>query len=131
MRSILRSLAFLLCAGLATWSCGDATSPTSKDVVGRYEIVSVNGSSLPFDGGDGLTLVSSVMVLGSDGSYNETISYVAEGKSIVRKYSGIFSTDGRRVVIETSTGQGFNLDVPNKTTLVENDENGIVVYFKR
>ena len=130
MKKLIRVLVALL-SGISAWSCGESTAPTSRDVIGRYEIVTVNAKSLPLRLSDTLSLVSSSMDLLPDNSYRETITYDRTGREIVYNYSGVFVSDGSLVVVETSTGQGFNLSVANKRTLIENDENGLVVYVKR
>ena len=127
-----RAIGFILVLFVAIiplYACGESTAPTSKDVPGSYHIVALNGKLLPAIVNDSLTIVSSSMVLGSDDSYNETITYSRFGVQSQQTFGGIYSSDGRIVVIEAH-GFTFHLYVQDKSTLIENDANGIVIYRK-
>lgn len=115
-------------AGLLT-ACGESTAPTSRDIPGTYHISGINGQRLPYAVDDSLTIVSSSMTLGADDSYRETISYDRLGVKSSQTFAGIYSSDGRLVIIQAE-GFSFNLAVSDKTTLVENDANGLIVYKK-
>lgn len=121
----------VLLSALFSWNCGESTAPTPRDSIGTYDLVSFKGKALPVLLDDTLSLVSSVMVLGSDDSYRETITYSSAGVQTIRNFDGVFSSDGRLVLVQFSTGGGFQLEVADKRYLTENDANGIIVYRKR
>lgn len=122
-------LALLSC--VLTWSCGEFTGPTQRDIPGLYDMETYAGEALPHAISDSVVVVASTMILGGDGSYTETITYRAGTVEFFRFYNGRYSYSFNQVAVTFNDGGGFLLEVADKRTLTENDANGIIVYAKQ
>lgn len=126
MRNIIAITALSFVSFLT--ACGHSTAPKPRDIVGTFAVVSYDGKPLPSVVADSLKLISSVMTLNSDNVYSESVTYDHSGTIVVTKFAGIFSTDGRLLIVKLTNGASFFLDVNSRDILVENDQNGIIVY---
>jgi hypothetical protein len=128
----MKKLALVLAALVLGCGRGPA-SPNAQNLVGQYVISSVDGKPLPFAMQDSSSLVSSTMSLRADDSYQEVMTLEKGGETTDRTFTGIYASDGRLVVFRISTGgPAYSMDVVDGgSTLVENDENGVIVYVRK
>ncbi len=70
----MRKIAMLaLAIGMAACTT-DSTAP-STSINGTYSLRTINGATLPYSFGNGLSLVSDQLVLGTDGNFTDTSRY--------------------------------------------------------
>lgn len=121
-----------LFVGLLSWSCGEFTGPTQRDIPGLYDMETFGGSPLPHALTDSISVVSSTMILSADGTYAETVIYSARNNpEYYVMYRGTYSYSFNQVTVRLDNGGGFLLEVADKRTLTENDANGVIVYAKQ
>ena len=72
---------FVAAAAVAlTLACGSdgSTTPTNTAIAGTYSLQTINGSALPFtfvSGTDSLTVTADTILVGSDGTWSESVAY--------------------------------------------------------
>jgi hypothetical protein len=76
----LRRATVLACVPLAfTLGCTDnSTNPSTADISGTYSLQSIGGIPLPYSFQSGtttVTLTNDVLIVGSDGTWSETIAF--------------------------------------------------------
>ena len=96
----------LLCAGLLFLSaCGESSGTSSID--GTWELVSVNGSSLPGLSGCCTQILADILIVRPDGSFTETYTLRDALGSTTGTFvdDGQWSLDGRTItLVYPSTG---------------------------
>jgi hypothetical protein len=102
MRRFTTTIAALAFAATAAACSGnDATSPTVS-IVGTYTLKSINGSPLPYNFGNGVTLTSDQLTMRADGSYSEIGNY-NDGSSTSE--DGFYTNNNGSITFNDETDQ--------------------------
>jgi hypothetical protein len=129
MRRFLLTVATAASA-LAVTSCSDVTG-VRGDVVGTYELQSINGQFLPATFDD-VTYTIGELELGSDGRFVDTYQYRFSGSSFVETEQtfGTWERDGNRVRFEANDGSVYFMErtSSNRLVYVDNDDGSRWVY---
>lgn len=94
----------LVAAALCLAACSDnnSTEPTGN-LVGTYQLRTINGSQLPFTFSDGSTIVSDQLTLGADGTYNDVAQF-SDGE--VFDEQGFWNNNNGTILFDPTTGGG-------------------------
>lgn len=86
---------------LATACANDMTSP-GVTVAGTWNLRTLNGSSLPYAVGSGTSIMSSQLMLNSDGTYTDVARY-ADGNTFTE--SGYYTVNNSAITFNDQTDQ--------------------------
>lgn len=94
----------LVAAALCLAACGDnnSTAPTTN-LVGTYQLRSIDGQNLPFTFSDGSTIVSDQLSLSSDGSYADVAQF-SDGQAVAEQ--GFWNNNNGTIFFQSTTGAG-------------------------
>jgi hypothetical protein len=117
---------------LTVTSCSDATG-IRGDVVGSYELQSINGQFLPATFGD-VTYTIGELELDSDGTFVDTYQYQVFGEGFVETEQtfGTWERDGSRIRFESDNGNVYFMErtSSNRLTYVDSDDGSRWVYTR-
>jgi hypothetical protein len=133
MRRFLLTAATAATALVGT-ACSDVTG-IGSDITGSYELIRVNGQSLPADDVSGdVTFYTGVLELNSDGEFVDLIQYRVPGDPRIYD-SEVYGTwdrsgNGIRLVYD---GSGFETfaERPSSSRLIVEDESGNRLEYRR
>ena len=109
-----RLVAVLIVAGIAvggTWACsGDSTSPSS--IAGTYNLQTIDGQSLPVvvfeEGTDKVEVMAGSMILNSDQTYSESVSFrITDGAIVttdIEASAGSWTLSGSAITFTATAG---------------------------
>jgi hypothetical protein len=136
MNRYLSVMAMVAVAGALAACDRGATSPKGA-VDARYELQSINGSSLPFTktlGTATLRITSDVLLLRHDGSYEDSTTYaIPSGSSVQRSVTierGKYSISDGTIAFVDQTNGGRYSGVLDGTTLTQS-VNGLTPVYER
>ena len=119
----------LLALGLA--ACSDNNNSVTiplQSVPGDYNLVTINGSQLPFTFSDGTTLKSDLLSLHDGGTFTETM-VLADGQTFVD--TGVYTVNNSSITITDETG-GFTYSASlTGTVLTAIFPNGLTEVFHK
>lgn len=115
---------------LAVTSCSDVTG-IGGDLIGRYELQSINGQFLPATFSD-VTYTVGELELDSDGTFIDTYQYQVSGDPFVgtERTFGTWERDGNRIRFEGDNGSVYFMERTSNNRLVydDNDDGSRWVY---
>jgi hypothetical protein len=129
-------VAALIASASGLSACDRTTSPTGG-MNATFELRSINGTSLPYTktlGTATLRITSDVLVLNSEGSYEDTTTYAvpygqsAQVSSTIER--GKYSVSGNTITFTSQTTGGRYTAALNGTTLTES-VNGLTPIYER
>ena len=119
----------LLAIGLA--ACSDNNNSVTlplQTVPGDYNLITINGSALPFTFSDGVTLNTDVLSLRDDGTFSETM-VLADGRTFVD--TGVYTVNNNSLTITDETA-GFTYSASlTGTVLTAIFPNGLTEVFHK
>ena len=131
------SVTALVAVVAALAACDRTTSPTGG-MEATFDLQSINGTSLPYTktlGTATLRITSDVLVLHSDGSYEDTTTYgtpygggMQSSTTIER---GTYSVSGNTITFKSQTTGGRYAGTINGSTLTESVNGRTPVYERR
>jgi hypothetical protein len=131
------SVAALIAVVGALAACDRTTSPKGG-LDATFDLQSINGTSLPYTktlGTATLRITSDVLVLKSDGSYEDTTTYgIPYGGGLQSSTTierGTYSVDGTTINFKSQTTGGRYSGTLNGTTLTESVNGRVPVYERR
>ncbi|MEP6990435.1 MAG: hypothetical protein ABJA80_05840 [bacterium] len=71
----MRKIAPMLALAIGMAACSTDSTAPSTSINGAYSLRTINGATLPYSFGNGLSLVSDQLVLGTDGNFTDTSRY--------------------------------------------------------
>lgn len=132
MRRFLLTMA-TAASTLAVTSCSDITG-VGGDAVGRYELQTINGRSLPVTFDDpqfgAVTFVYGEVELNSDNTFVDTYQYTLPGSSFVETEQtfGTWTRSGNTVEFQTDAGDFYTMERTSNNRLVQNSSGVTLVY---
>ena len=88
---------------LALAACSSDMTAPSVSIVGSYQLMTINGQSLPYTFSNGLTLYGDVLSLSSDGTFIDRSNY-SNGQASTQQ--GYFTNNNGAIVFSDQTS-GF------------------------
>ena len=114
----------VVAALVAATGCRDSTSPVPAELVGHYELQSVNGDTLPTlfteSGGERYTVDVGRMSLRADHGFEQALYFTVTGGSqptAIRQASGSFEASGDHVAFTEKLGARYTATVGPGPTL--------------
>jgi lipocalin-like protein len=132
MRRFLRTVA-TAASVLAVTACSDITG-VRGDVVGTYELQTINGQFLPVTFNDpqfgAVTFVYGEVELDSNGSFVDLYQYRRSGSSFVEtdQTFGTWTRSGNTIEFQTDAGDFYTMERTSNNRLVQNSSGVTLVY---
>jgi hypothetical protein len=120
---------------LAVTSCSDITG-VRGDVVGTYELQTINGEFLPVTINDpdfgAVTFVYGEIELDNDGRFVDTYQYRFSGSSFVEtdQIFGTWTRSGNTIEFETDDGDFYTMERSSNNRLVQS-RSGVSLVYQR
>ena len=114
-------------------ACGDSTG-LSGSVAGSYELLAINGQSLPVSTGSGRIIEAGQLDLDSDETFVDIIQYRNPGSSLILtdEFSGTWERNGSEIVLEyDDTNDVFVAERISSSRLVLTDDGGNEWEYRR
>lgn len=94
----------LVAAALCLAACTDnnSTAPTTN-LIGTYQLRTINGQNLPFTFSDGSTIESDQLSLNSDGTYSDVAQF-SDGELVAEQ--GFWNNSNGTIFFQSTTGAG-------------------------